>query len=117
MEFKERIKKRRLELGLTLEDVAKIVGVSNATISRWESGAIENQRRDKVELLAKALRVTPGELMGWEADSPVNKDEAEREEFLRLYEQAPAWLRDQVRNLLEAAEAGREVRDADPKAR
>lgn len=69
MGFKERIKARRQELGLTLEDVAQIVGVSNATISRWESGAIENQRRDKVELLAKALRVSPGELLGWSKDS------------------------------------------------
>lgn len=71
MDFKERIRTRRLELGLTLDEVAKIVGVSNATISRWESGAIENQRRDKVELLAKALRISPGELMGWgDQDAP-----------------------------------------------
>lgn len=65
MDFKERIKARRKELGLTTDDVAKIVGVSNATISRWETGAIENQRRDKIELLAKALRTTPAYLMGW----------------------------------------------------
>lgn len=68
MEFKDKIKARRLELGMTLDDVAKLVGVSNPTISRWESGAIVNQRRDKIELLAKALQLTPGELMGWDAD-------------------------------------------------
>ena len=56
-------KSRRLELGLTLDDVAKIVGVSNATISRWESGVIENQRRDKLVLLAKALQLSPTELI------------------------------------------------------
>lgn len=70
MEFKDRIKARRLDLGLTLDDVAKLVGVSNPTISRWESGAIVNQRRDKIELLAKALRMTPGELMGWASELP-----------------------------------------------
>ena len=63
MAFKEKIKSRRLELGLTLDDVAKIVGVSNATISRWESGVIENQRRDKLVLLAKALQLSPTELI------------------------------------------------------
>ena len=68
MTFKEKIKARRLELGLTLDEVAKIVGVSNATISRWESGAIENQRRDKLVLLAKALRLSPTELI----DTPEN---------------------------------------------
>ena len=66
MDFKESIKERRIELDMTLEDVAKIVGVSKTTIQRWESGVIENQRRDKLELLAKALRTTPGQLMGWE---------------------------------------------------
>ena len=69
MGFKENIKARRLELGLTTDDVAKIVGVSNATISRWETGAISNQRRDKLQLLAQALHTTPAELMGWEDPS------------------------------------------------
>ena len=32
------IKKNRLELNLTLEDVAKAVGVSKSTVQRWESG-------------------------------------------------------------------------------
>jgi len=55
MEFRHKIRERRLELGLTTDEVAKVVGVSNATISRWETGNIKNQRRDKLELLAKAL--------------------------------------------------------------
>lgn len=65
MGFRDNIKARRLELGLTTEDVARIVGVSNATISRWETGVITNQRRDKLKLLADALRTTPAQLMGW----------------------------------------------------
>ena len=55
MDLKDKIKQRRLELGLTLDEVARIVNVSGATISRWESGDIENMRRDKIALLAKAL--------------------------------------------------------------
>ncbi len=69
MTFKEKIKNRRLELGLTLDDVAKIVGVSNGTISRWESGVIENQRRDKLILLAKALKLSPTDLIDTPEDS------------------------------------------------
>ena len=65
MEFNERIKARRLQLGLTTDEVSKIVGVSNATISRWETATIKNQRRDKLERLAIALKVTPAELLGW----------------------------------------------------
>ena len=65
MDFKDKIKARRKELGLTLEDVGQIVGVSKTTIQRWESGEIKNQRRDKIVKLAQALQTTPANLMGW----------------------------------------------------
>jgi len=69
MDFKERLKNRRLEIGKTLEDVAKVVGVSKTTVQRWESGLIENLRRDKIAKLAQALNTTPAYLMGWD-DAP-----------------------------------------------
>lgn len=59
METKQIIKNRRIELGLTLLDVAKYVGVSEATVSRWESGDIANMKRDKISLLAEVLRIFP----------------------------------------------------------
>ena len=66
MEWKDRIKSRRLDLGLTLEKVAQAVGVSAATISRWERGEISSLNADKVACLANVLQVTPDYLMGWE---------------------------------------------------
>ncbi len=66
MEFKDLIRKRRAEIGITLEDIGKIVGVSKATVQRWESGKIKNIRRDKIEKLSIALQTTPAYLMGWE---------------------------------------------------
>ena len=65
MDFKDTIKARRKELGLTLEEVGQIVGVSKTTIQRGESGEIKNQRRDKIVKLAQALQTTPAQLMGW----------------------------------------------------
>ena len=82
MEFRNAIKQRRLELGLTLEDVGKVVGVSKTTIQRWESGVIENQRRDKLELLAKALHISPGELLGWETSDYDDDDSTSPVRFL-----------------------------------
>ncbi len=69
IETKDKIKQQRLHLGLTMLDVSKIVGVSEATISRWESGDIANMKRDKIVLLAKALQVSPNIIMGWGEDS------------------------------------------------
>ena len=40
MELKDIIKLRRKELNLNLLDIAKACNVSEATVSRWESGNI-----------------------------------------------------------------------------
>lgn len=66
MEIYKIIKNRRLELGLTLKDVAKALGVAESTVSRYESSDIQNMGIDKIEALSKVLRCRPTYLMGWE---------------------------------------------------
>lgn len=68
MTFGEKIKALRDQRGMTLEQVGDLVGVGKSTVRKWESGQIANMRRDKIALLAKALGVTPGYLMGWDTD-------------------------------------------------
>lgn len=46
-----------------MKQVAEAVGVSEATVSRWESGHIANMRRDRINNYAKALRVDPNFIM------------------------------------------------------
>ena len=70
MSLRDDLKQRRIELNLTMAEVADKVGVSEATISRWESGDIANMRRDKIALLAKALQVSPSFVMGLD-DEPL----------------------------------------------
>lgn len=60
------IRKKRKELGLTLLDIAKYVGVTEATVQRWESGNIKNVRYEKVALLSQLLHSSPAEIMGWD---------------------------------------------------
>ena len=50
---------RRKELNLTLEDIARHVGVSKSTVKKWESGYIKNMKRDKMSLLAEILKISP----------------------------------------------------------
>ena len=57
------LKQLRLERGLTMLEVAKIVGVSEATISRYESGNIKNMRCDKLIRYAKALNVSVDDIL------------------------------------------------------
>lgn len=69
MSIGTRMKERRLQLNKTLEEVGSVVGVSKATIQRYEKGAITNIPSDKIEKIAKALSTTPAFLMGWEDKS------------------------------------------------
>ena len=62
------INARRKQLHLTLKEVADYVGVSEATVSRWESGNIANMRRDRIATLAKILKVSPVEIMGIDSE-------------------------------------------------
>lgn len=62
----ERIKFRRKEIGFSAEKVADIIGVSPATIYRYEKGDIEKVPGDVLFSIAKALHTTPAYLMGWE---------------------------------------------------
>ena len=69
----QRIKNLRQEKGLTLGQVADVVGVGKSTVRKWETGMIANMRRDKIADLAKALGTTPAYLMGWKDDEEEKK--------------------------------------------
>lgn len=61
----QRMKNRRKEIGLSAERVAEILGVSPATIYRYENGDIEKVPGDRLVPIADALKTTPAFLMGW----------------------------------------------------
>ena len=56
----------RKNAGLTMEELGKMVGVSRATIKRYESGEIANIPDDKIEKISKATKVSEAFLMGWD---------------------------------------------------
>ena len=60
------ISEARKNAGLTMEELGKMVGVSRATITRYESGEIANIPDDKIEKIAKATKVSEAFLMGWD---------------------------------------------------
>lgn len=84
MEMKDIIKTRRTELKLTLKEVADYVGVSEATLSRWESGNITNPRRDKIAALAKKLNISPSLIVGEVDELPATEISSGHEELYNL---------------------------------
>lgn len=63
------MKDRRKAIGLSAEKIAEILGVSPATIYRYENGDIEKVPGERLEPIAKVLQTTPAYLMGWKNDA------------------------------------------------
>lgn len=59
-----RIKQRREQLGLTLEDIASQVGVARSTIQRYEVGGITRPKLPVLFSISQALKVSPDWLLG-----------------------------------------------------
>ncbi len=72
----ERIRQKRIEQGLSLEELGKMLGVQKTAVSKWELGAVENIKRNTIEQMANIFKCSPAWLMGFD-------DKEERE---------PAWM-------------------------
>lgn len=66
LSISNRIKLKRLTLNLTLSDVAKAIGLSEATVQRYESGHIKTIKHQTIENLAELFHCSPAYLAGWE---------------------------------------------------
>lgn len=108
MNICDRIKERRIELGLTQKELANRMGFkTKSSISKAETIEV-NPTADRIREFAKALETTPAYLMGWEDSkgNPIRKapisDEAK--EMLELYNQATPEVQRLVRYALGLAE-------------
>ena len=72
--FGERVKKRRIELGLSQDELARMMNYGHrSSIQKLESG--ENSiPQDKIERLAECLNTTIQNLMGWEQFDVTSSD-------------------------------------------
>ena len=64
MEHENRIKKLRQERGLSVQELADMIGKNRATVYRYENGDIENMSSKAMHDLASVLNTTPMYLMG-----------------------------------------------------
>jgi transcriptional regulator with XRE-family HTH domain len=110
-----RIKELRQEKGLTLEQVADVVGVGKSTVRKWETGMIANMKRDKIADLAKALGTTPAYLMGWKEEDEEKKDSPSEPQLtegekvlLDLFNRVPEDQQQMVLQMIRVALGGRE---------
>ena len=83
----KRIKARREELNLRVEDVARRVGMNKATYYRYENGDTKNMKFAKIQAIAEVLQTSPAELVVWEKEMPATKNGSGHTELDNLIHQ------------------------------
>lgn len=71
-----RIRAKRQQLNMSVDELATKLGKNRATVYRYESDDIENFPLSIITPLAEALQVSPGYLMGWmETEQPATEND------------------------------------------
>ena len=101
--LQDRIKDKRLSLGLTLLEVADLLGVKEATMQRYESGEIKNIKHDTIVQLSNIFKCTPQYLMGWTNDDETldNQNKTHLEKYNMLNDLGKLKLDERLDELLE----------------
>lgn len=68
-----KIRQLRLQKGMSLEDLAKLIGTTRQTMSKYERDLID-MSNNKLVQIANALRVSPASLIDWSEDNPLGND-------------------------------------------
>lgn len=62
----ERIKKRRIAMGYTQEELANKLGLQKSAIAKYENGRVENIKRSVIKEMSRILECSPSYLLGWD---------------------------------------------------
>lgn len=106
MNIGEKIKQRRLELGITQRELARRMGYSdNSTLNRIEKGLVD-VTQSKVVQFANVLSCSIAYLMDWEEDKkiPTDKNLTDGEQLLlELFHKVPDDKKEMLLKMIEVA--------------
>lgn len=66
----DRIRELRIQHDMTLDDVAKYLGINRQAVYKYEQGIVTNIPLDKIEKMALLFGTTPDYIAGWKEDHP-----------------------------------------------
>lgn len=93
-----RLKNQRIKLGYSYQDLANITNISKSTLQRYETGFIKKVPITQIDILAKALGVSPAYLMGWDKYSQLSPQE---ETHIKKYRQLDDDGREDIDDLID----------------
>lgn len=100
MDYKEigrKIKNKRKELNLTQLELAKRIGLTESSISKYEAGKIETMPTSTVNRICDVLHIAPAELLGL---TPNKSFEFDLKEILTSADDLPDDVKQELLNIL-----------------
>jgi transcriptional regulator with XRE-family HTH domain len=67
----DRIRELRIQHDMTLDDVAKYLGINRQAVYKYEQGIVTNIPLDKIEKMAILFDTTPDYIAGWSEEKPL----------------------------------------------
>ena len=108
MTIGQRIRSRRLELDITVDELAEKLGKNRATVYRYENDEIKDLPTTVLIPLASALRTTPADLMGYGDNLSLTDKE---HELILAFRNAPPVLQDATLRMLGIEPEKKEVQN------
>lgn len=82
----EKIKKLRLERGLTQEELGDILGVKKAAVQKYESGQVQNLKQSTIKKLCEVFNKYPDYFIFDDFDNDLEAQLRKEVEFVQIIE-------------------------------
>ncbi|MEE1210577.1 helix-turn-helix domain-containing protein [Parafannyhessea umbonata] len=92
--------------GKSQRQLAAIMGVSEKSVSAWETGRVE-MKADHLLALSNWLGCTPNDLLGYDGDARVVRVRAYEERYAEIYARLAPNVRDALETILDASSKSR----------
>ena len=105
----DRIRELRIRHDMTLDDVAKYLGINRQAVYKYEQGIVTNIPLDKIEKMAVLFDTTPDYISGWSDEekplySPILETMSNQARIISGgVDRMPPEKRDQALKILQAA--------------
>ena len=103
---KNNLRACREAAGKSQRQLAAIMGVSEKSVSAWETGRVE-MKADHLLALSNWLGCTPNDLLGYDGDARVVRVRAYEERYAEIYARLAPNVRDALETILDATSKSR----------
>lgn len=99
MQVGQYIKYLRESRNLTQEELGKIIGVQRAAVQKWESGKVQNLKRETIKKLADFFGVPASSFIDSEEQTDIDKEFAKL--LSAMSEEEKEWLLNVIKSVIE----------------